>query len=36
VVEKNKMEQKQTKQLEKSKKMLIHLNETHKNGLTYE
>ena len=36
VVENNKIEQKQTKQLEKSKKMLIHLNETHKNGLTYE
>jgi len=36
VVENNKMEKKQTAQLEKSKKMLIYLNETHKNGLPYE
>ena len=36
VVENNKMKQKQIKQLEKSKKMLIHINETHKNTLPYE
>jgi hypothetical protein len=36
VVENNKMKQKQYKQLEKSKKMLIHINETHKNTLPYE
>ena len=36
VVENNKMEQKQVNQFEKSKKMLIHLNETHINGLPYE
>ncbi|SVC71633.1 uncharacterized protein METZ01_LOCUS324487, partial [marine metagenome] len=36
VVGNNNMEQNKTKQLEKSKKMLIHLNETHKNGLPYE